>query len=396
MGKRPFFSVIVPVYNTEKYLEKCIESIRRQSYKEFEILLIDDGSDDGSGAICDSYQNVDPRIIVFHQKNRGVTYVRRLGAYMARGQYILSIDSDDWIEENYFQKFFEAINESGKNQIWSIAYNRDYDNHSYLQTSLKRLKDYNLKCDAIQNELRQMAMGAHGYDDSILYYMWSKCIKKDLYLKIYESMDDRINYHEDFSFSIRCLVCDESVEFIDNKGYHYVQRKTSACHANSNPQDKDMLAVVKNDTLDFLMKYSKYKYAKNVVNGAYLCAMVVKSFTELQREESIYLQPFQKVKKNSKIVVYGMGNVGLKICRYLASSNDFYLIACTDSRKVESDIDGIKWISPEQISEYDFDYIIIASVKRAIVYDIKKTLLNMGIKEEKIDYLSCFNNVSIF
>lgn len=106
-------SVIVPVYNAESYLADCIESILAQSYTEFELLLIDDGSKDKSGIICDSYADKDPRVRVIHKENGGVSSARNLGLSIASGEYIAFVDSDDWVEEKFFEKAIEACRTQG-------------------------------------------------------------------------------------------------------------------------------------------------------------------------------------------------------------------------------------------------------------------------------------------
>ena len=100
-------SVIVPIYNVEKYLNKCIESIINQTYKNLEIILIDDGSTDKSGKICDRFEKKDNRIKVIHQKNAGVSSARNTGIDSADGLWIAFIDSDDWVEENYIKNLIE-------------------------------------------------------------------------------------------------------------------------------------------------------------------------------------------------------------------------------------------------------------------------------------------------
>ena len=97
----PIMSVIVPVYNTEQYLHRCIDSILTQTYTDFELLLIDDGSKDKSGDICDEYALKDSRIRVFHKENGGVSSARNLGLDNAAGEWITFVDSDDWIIESY-------------------------------------------------------------------------------------------------------------------------------------------------------------------------------------------------------------------------------------------------------------------------------------------------------
>lgn len=119
MDKEVFFSVIIPVYNTEKYLSRCIESVLKQTYKNFELLLIDDGSPDNCGVICDYYANLDERIKVFHKPNGGVSSARNLGLDNAKGDYICFIDSDDYVDERYLEihlpKYGEDLVQSSVN-----------------------------------------------------------------------------------------------------------------------------------------------------------------------------------------------------------------------------------------------------------------------------------------
>ena len=102
-------SVIVPVYNTEKYLHRCVDSILAQTFTDFELLLIDDGSTDSSGAICDESAQKDSRVRVFHKENGGVSSARNLGLDKAKGKWVTFVDSDDWIKESFLNKLY--INE---------------------------------------------------------------------------------------------------------------------------------------------------------------------------------------------------------------------------------------------------------------------------------------------
>lgn len=104
---KSFISVIVPIYNTEQYLHRCIDSILSQTYTNFELLLIDDGSSDGSGNICDKYAEKDPRVRVFHKENGGVSSARNLGLDNANGEWVTFVDSDDWIEKEYLKDFIQ-------------------------------------------------------------------------------------------------------------------------------------------------------------------------------------------------------------------------------------------------------------------------------------------------
>ena len=102
------FSVVVPVYNVEKYLRECVESILRQTFDDFELILVDDGSKDSSGAICDEYAATDNRIKVIDKENEGQAIARNLGIKIAKGEYLGFVDSDDWVDEEYFENLYES------------------------------------------------------------------------------------------------------------------------------------------------------------------------------------------------------------------------------------------------------------------------------------------------
>ena len=108
-GNNPLISVIVPVYNVEPYLRRCIDSILAQTYENLEIILVDDGSPDRCGEICDEYARLDRRIRVIHQENSGVSAARNAALAVAEGEYIGFVDSDDWIEPNMYEEMYEAI-----------------------------------------------------------------------------------------------------------------------------------------------------------------------------------------------------------------------------------------------------------------------------------------------
>ena len=108
-GKRALISVIVPVYNVESFLIRCISSIREQTYRNLEILLIDDGSEDASGEICDTLAKEDSRISVIHKQNAGLSSARNVGLDNAKGEYISFIDSDDWVMKNYFENMLNML-----------------------------------------------------------------------------------------------------------------------------------------------------------------------------------------------------------------------------------------------------------------------------------------------
>lgn len=125
MHKQPLLSVIIPVYKVEKYLRQCIDSVINQTYKNLEIILVDDGSPDNCGKICDEYAEKDKRVKVIHQLNKGVSAARNLGTELAKGEYIAYVDSDDWLDIHMYEELFKVLNKYNLDMIRCAAFESD-------------------------------------------------------------------------------------------------------------------------------------------------------------------------------------------------------------------------------------------------------------------------------
>ena len=132
----PEISVIVPVYNTEKYLDRCIRSIIDQTFSDFELILVDDGSKDNSGFICDEWEKKDSRIKVIHQKNAGAGAARNAGLAIAKGNYINFVDSDDWITPEMYEILYKLLRETSATiAMTSMISKSHYEKSEKLDTT---------------------------------------------------------------------------------------------------------------------------------------------------------------------------------------------------------------------------------------------------------------------
>ena len=162
----PKISIIVPVYNTEKYLHRCVDSILSQTFTDFELLLINDGSTDNSASVCDEYVRMDSRVRVFHKKNGGVSSARNLGLDYALGEWITFVDSDDWLDKQFlFKMYIENI--SSVDLI--ISYARYFGKNGEIK--VKSYKD----CYISSKEIGQLFLG---YDLAWQTSPWAKLYKK--------------------------------------------------------------------------------------------------------------------------------------------------------------------------------------------------------------------------
>lgn len=221
-------SIIIPVYNSEMYLAKCIESVCEIKDEETEILLVDDGSSDRSGQICDYYAHRDKRIRVFHQENKGVSVARNLGILQARGEWICFVDSDDWLSEHFEQQVIKKIREDV-----DIVY------FGALQTVQENVKEtVDPEQDVLENEqITALRLGLLNMDNKqfqqikngkfIYTVPWGKLYKKELLEKYKIFFDENLVWGEDIVFLFEILKYTKRVQTISQRGYFYRENDSS-------------------------------------------------------------------------------------------------------------------------------------------------------------------------
>lgn len=202
-------SIIIPVYNVEKYLAKCIDSILSQTFKDWELILIDDGSVDQSGKICDEYACKDNRIKVTHKKNEGVSKARNTGITLAKGEYICFIDSDDWIDVNYLQNF--KIQEQQCDFYFSGAL---YDTYDKVYSYKKYTEKYCKNRDEIRDEFFKQDLLSNGYP-------WGKLYKAQIIKDNKLRFNENLTINEDHIFVFQYFSYINTLYITNTAGYHY-------------------------------------------------------------------------------------------------------------------------------------------------------------------------------
>lgn len=206
-------SVIVPIYNVEKQLKRCINSIINQTYKNIQILLIDDGSKDSSGKICDNFSKYDTRIIVLHQDNTGVSAARNKGIELAEGRYICFIDSDDYIEKNYIEELHQLMKDE-KIDLGICDLNYKYTNKEDCWSTVGK-KTINLKnvSEEIFLELNEKYL---------LYGPYNKIFKSSIIKKQKIRFIKEMSYGEDLIFNLSYLQYVKIIKTTNQTRYNYI------------------------------------------------------------------------------------------------------------------------------------------------------------------------------
>lgn len=216
-------SVVIPVYNVENYVSKCIESVIKQTYKDLEIIIVNDGSTDRSGSICDFYSRLDKRIVIIHQENKGLSAARNKGIESATGEYIGFVDSDDWIQEDMYEFLYKNIinynadiSICGCRHVYSVDHNID-DASTVKKDDIKTIEGK----DIISNYIINYKKGL------IKNIVWDKLYKRNLFDKI---LFPEGKIYEDHFVSYKLLDKARKVVISNNPKYNYFIRGDSLSH----------------------------------------------------------------------------------------------------------------------------------------------------------------------
>lgn len=226
-------SVIVPIYNVEKYLSRCVNSILNSNYKNLEIILVDDGSTDSCGCICDEYKKKDNRIRVIHKKNGGLSDARNKGIDMATGDYISFVDSDDAIDNDMFDYLLKILLE---NQCDISVCNYITFSTMELPRSSQKNSNRNLKVYTNEKALDILLDGKISHSD----YAWNKLYKRDLFKNIRYPVGRKM---EDIGTTYKLYYIAKKIVIGDAIKYYYYQRNNSILGENSYLNYKDNLEL---------------------------------------------------------------------------------------------------------------------------------------------------------
>ncbi|SEP67390.1 Glycosyltransferase involved in cell wall bisynthesis [Virgibacillus subterraneus] len=224
--KQPDISIIVPIYNSSQYISKCIESIMAQTFRNFELILVNDGSTDHSGQICDQYAEKDSRIIVIHKKNGGVSSARNTGINIAKGEYISFVDGDDWIYSDMYYRLYELCKETDSDI--SICGNYREVNGDVIHVEREKLV---IEMDNTE-AMRQLFTGKY-----FRFAVWAKLYKKSCFENIQYPEDRRL---DDLPTTYKIFTNANKVVYTSYAGYVYLLRENSILTSSYNEKKLDV------------------------------------------------------------------------------------------------------------------------------------------------------------
>lgn len=382
----PKISVIIPVYNTEKYLKKCLDSIIHQTMKDLEIICVDDGSTDSCPDILDAYAEKDSRIRVIHRGNQGLVSARKTGIAAAGGRYVGYVDSDDWIEPDMYEKLFRIM-EQEQVELVTCGY---YLEGRYTSVHLDTVKGGRYDGEGMRHLRNNTIYRMECRETGIRGALWCKLFSTELLKRIQEMIPNEISIAEDKVCLLRYMLECQSVYVWKEPLYHWVIRNTSMSHESQENHNDYLLKL--NNVYNYLMTlYGHQNFTAKMRFQAevYMMELMFLGMNKrmgFQNKNMIWIDPYwlDQLPLHAEIVLYGGGELGEKYKRQLGSRTDLKLAAIIDDDFTGTFIEDFQVAASDKLGAVKFDYIVITIKNRRKAEQIKTMLIKQNIPVEKI------------
>lgn len=377
-------SVVVPVYNVDQYLEQCLVSILGQTHNSLEVILVNDGSTDRSGEICKAYEKRDKRVQVLNQQNQGVAVARKRAVEKATGKYIVFIDGDDYIEEDYFEKLLCAAE---GNDLVTGGYFIDQDRDNKVLDKIEQ----GIYSSPSQMEyiIDNMIIYACSSERGLTPYVFNKLYRTDYAKRVVLTINSKVIIGEDSEFLYKYVLECNSVYITDICGYHYRTREQSTVH-----QKHKNYLINLNELFFSLEKTFSEHYRKETlllqlqlwISMSIRNAPIVMGFSELAYIPTSVrnIFPFYEEMQGNEIVLYGAGRVGRDYFLQLKNRKDIQLVGWADKNAENYQEKGYPIMFLSEIAKLKYDYVIIAVKQLVMMEEIERELIEAGIPKNKI------------
>lgn len=379
-------SIIVPVYNAEKYLPICLDSIVSQTYKNLQIILVDDGSTDKSSKICDTYAEADSRILTIHQENHGAVYARNIGIENAEGEYIAFADADDWLESNMIERLYKSlmINDADV----SMCGRREDTGSTSISVNHEFLVGYYDKNKMIEEIYPNMIVNTSFFQWGIFPGLWDKLFKKELLKRMHADVDIRITMGDDALCIYPYLLKANSIYILDECLYHYRQTPTSMVHQQGDSaKERERFQLLYHEGNRLFKKYADIYDLREQWKEYVLFLMLPRADILYENMEQLpYLYPYPHVKKGSRIILYGAGLYGQRLYSWIQRTGFCEVVALVDRNWEELCRQGIPAEAPDMIETLQYEHIVITcsfARTRKAIYDY----LKQKVSEDKIQVM---------
>lgn len=378
-------TVVIPVYNRAEYIGKCVDSVRNQAYRNLEIILVDDGSTDGSGERCDGYARSDARITVIHRENGGQNLARKSGVEKASGEVVAFVDSDDWISPDMYECMVSAYMDGKPDMVTSGII---WEYGEWQKVRLDGIEDGVYEKDSIRHKIfpcliYDEKMGSQGISASLCGKLW----KTSLLKKILDTVDTQMKWGEDGAVVYAFAAQADKITVLHHAWYHYVQHADSMIRTYDSSSFEKIYRLKSSLAhtfagLDVKAKREMKRQIDWYVRG-FLGAAVKKVF-EMDMDHFSWVFPYEHVPMGSRVILYGAGDVGRSYWNCLRQGEYAELIAWVDRRHTELQEAGLPVESIDSALCKEYDYMVIAVREKELAERIRGFLVEYGVREDRV------------
>lgn len=308
-------------------MHKCIDSVLAQSYTNFELILVNDGSTDGSGEICDEYAKIDERVIVIHIENSGVSVARNKGVEKAKGDYITFIDSDDWVDFKYIKQFVECL--------YHIDYDITFTGYIIENIQSGRKDTFSVQSNNchIKNDVANLLVKLE--EANFINSVWGKLFKRILIVENNLLFDSKISYGEDTLFIWRYLSYVDSIAVNENSGYHYMQfSNTNSLTTKLDYYDNiiylaNSIYKAKMDVVNIYNLSCNSKFKNNISGEFSMISIraILSMYTfEFKKSKSFRIDKLNQLANDGKVALISENTLFFKVFKLLLRYRSFQLI----------------------------------------------------------------------
>lgn len=368
MTNNPLISVIIPIYNVEKYLDKCMECVLNQTYKNLEIILVNDGSTDQCGKMCDEFAKKDSRIKVIHKTNGGLVNARKTGVLKASGEYVSYVDPDDWIDLNMYEVLLKRMGYESPD-VMCFGFYKEYPKYSECRKEYLKPGVYYLK-DAEHIVTEFLKSNDYFFTPIIGQTVWSKLFKTEIIKEKQLEVDEKIRVGED-CVSYACILNSNKIMILEECPYHYRVNEKSMVHDITQEDYERYISLAK--YLKSLVTENSF-YRPLITQSLYYHILIIATEKLIVSGEDISIL-YPEIKKNSRVVIYGKGVIAKSINKAIENNNYFKIVKWVDSSSIDELL---------QMDDSEYDYIVIAIGVSQIVRKVEVLLDEKGIDSDKV------------
>lgn len=373
-------SVIVPVFNAEKYIRVCLDSIQMQTYKDYETIIVDDGSTDASGAICDQFAERNQRFQVIHKKNEGLICARKTGIMAAKGHYIAFVDADDWIDADFLETNIGRM-EQVDADIVAAGCVKETDGRSEIIKN--NIPSGVFDASQLTQEIYPSMLNHHGfYEFGILPYIWNKIYKKELLEPCYADIDTKIYDGEDVAIVYPYLLTAKRAVVTEDAKYHYRVHGASMTAKKKSDYYENAARLY----LYLAAKFQQTEYSQLMMPQLdhYMRMMIWQGNPGSFIESLGVIFPFQEVPKGARIILYGAGYAGRAFHHQICLSGYCDIAAWVDQAYEQTELNKMGVVGLEALQTETYDYVVLAVRTSDLAENITTRLLSCGVDEGKI------------